>query len=273
MSDANAATGKKDLERLADEELRNIAALRSEGRELSPRDRLALPVQDMPCQDPAARGANMLEVAEGYGESQARIEAERCLDCKNAPCMAGCPVRVDIPGFIKKIREGDYPGAARAIKRTNLLPSVCGRVCPQETQCQATCTLGKSLKSVDKAVQIGRLERWVADRERACGACDLPDIGDSTGKKIAVVKYGETNSSSRIGNIFLIDPMSGAQTQVSQFNQRQVLDLQWSLDSQWIFCNVTEKVSGAIWAVSIKNGESFPIAGPVIANSPFVILP
>jgi glutamate synthase (NADPH/NADH) small chain len=189
MSDATNPA-KEELEHQAHEELRRIAAIRAEGRDLSPRDRLAIPAQDMPCQGSSTRAHNMLEVAEGYGESQARLEAERCLDCKNAPCVEGCPVRVDIPLFIKKIREGDYPGAARAIKRTNLLPSVCGRVCPQESQCQAGCTVGKSLKSVDKAVQIGRLERWVADRERACGACDLPDIGDSTGKKIAVVGSG-----------------------------------------------------------------------------------
>jgi glutamate synthase (NADPH/NADH) small chain len=183
-------TTKEGLDSLAQDALKGLAALRAEGREPSPRERLALPVQDMPCQDSGKRAQNMLEVAEGYSEAQARIEAERCLNCKNAPCVAGCPVRVDIPGFILKIREGDYLGAARAIKRTNLLPSVCGRVCPQEVQCQAPCTLGKSLKSVDKAVQIGRLERWVADNERACGACDLPDIGKESGKRIAVVGSG-----------------------------------------------------------------------------------
>jgi glutamate synthase (NADPH/NADH) small chain len=185
----NEAT-KEVLEHLAHEELRRITSIRSEGRELSPRERLALPVQSMPCQDGAERAGNMLEVAEGYGEAQARLEAERCLNCRNAPCVQGCPVRVDIPGFILKIREGDYQGAARVIKRTNLLPSICGRVCPQESQCQAPCTLGKSLKSVDLAVQIGRLERWVADRERACGACDLPDVGNASGKRVAVVGSG-----------------------------------------------------------------------------------
>jgi len=198
MSDTMHATDREALERRASEELKAIAAIRAEGRDLSPRDRLAIPFQAMPCQDSAARSRNMLEVAEGYGESQARLEAERCLDCKNAPCVQGCPVQVDIPGFIKKIREGDYPGAARAIKRTNLLPSVCGRVCPQEVQCQATCTVGKSLKSVDAAVQIGRLERWVADRERACGACDLPDVGNATGKKVAVVGSGPAGLTTAI---------------------------------------------------------------------------
>jgi glutamate synthase (NADPH) small chain len=190
MSGETKRRSAEELEHLAHVALGEVARIRAEGRELSPRDRLALPVQDMPCQDPVARGANMGEVATGYGEAQARLEAERCLDCKNAPCVAGCPVKVDIPGFIRKIREGDYPGAAKAIKKTNLLPSICGRVCPQEGQCQLPCTVGKSLKSIDKAVQIGRLERWVADRERSCGACDLPDVGRETGKKIAVVGSG-----------------------------------------------------------------------------------
>jgi len=198
MNDTLHEAGKEALEHAAHEELRRVAAIRAEGRELSPRDRMALPTQAMPCQDSALRSRNMFEVAEGYGESQARLEAERCLDCKNAPCVKGCPVWVDIPLFIKKIREGDFQGSARVIKRTNLLPSICGRVCPQESQCQAECTLGKSLKSVDQAVQIGRLERWVADRERACGACDLPDIGASSGKKVAVVGSGPAGLTTAI---------------------------------------------------------------------------
>jgi glutamate synthase (NADPH/NADH) small chain len=202
MNDITSGAGRErtgeELERLASDELRRLAGIRAEGREPSPRDRLAIPSQDMPCQDSSARAHTMTEVAEGYGEAQARAEAERCLDCKNAPCVAGCPVRVDIPGFIKKIREGDYLGSARVIKRTNLLPSICGRVCPQEVQCQATCTVGKSMKSVEKAVQIGRLERWVADHERACGACDLPDVGSSSGRRIAIVGSGPAGLTTAI---------------------------------------------------------------------------
>ncbi|MBL8967311.1 MAG: NADPH-dependent glutamate synthase [Spirochaetaceae bacterium] len=179
-----------ELRRAAKVELERIAAIRLGGRDLGPRDRLAIPAQDMPCQDPAARSANVFEVAEGYSEEQARVEAERCLGCRNAPCVAGCPVGVDIPGFVKLVAAGDYPGAARVIKRTNLLPSICGRVCPQEKQCQETCTVGKSLGGVERAVQIGRLERFVADRERACGLCELPEAPTPSGRRVAVVGSG-----------------------------------------------------------------------------------
>ena len=156
----------------------------------TPRTRLGIPVQDMPSQDPSVRRANMGEVATGYTAEQAMIEAERCLQCKNAPCVGGCPVRVDIPGFIMKVREGDFAGAATVIKRTNLLPSICGRVCPQEKQCQLPCTLGKSLKGVEKAVQIGRIERFVADRERESGLLSAPQVGSPSGKRVAVVGAG-----------------------------------------------------------------------------------
>ncbi|HEY9053180.1 MAG TPA: dihydropyrimidine dehydrogenase, partial [Rectinemataceae bacterium] len=157
---------------------------------LSPKERLAIPAQEMPSQDPDARRSTMAEVALGYGPSQAMLEAERCLQCKNAPCVAGCPVRVDIPGFIGKIRDGDFAGAAAVIKRTNLLPSICGRVCPQEKQCQLPCTVGKALKSVDKAVQIGRLERFAADYEREAGLLYAPAVASTSDKRVAVVGAG-----------------------------------------------------------------------------------
>lgn len=161
-----------------------------EGKTLSPRDRMAIPVMDMPCQEPAVRTGNMAEVATGYTEAEARVEAMRCLQCKNAPCVAGCPVSIDIPGFIAQVARGDYRSAAEVIRRSNLLPAICGRVCPQEVQCQAPCTLGKGLKSVDRAVQIGRLERFVADRERAAGGAPIPDIAPATGRRVAVVGSG-----------------------------------------------------------------------------------
>jgi glutamate synthase (NADPH/NADH) small chain len=131
----------------------------------------------------------MDEVALGYGENQARLEAERCLGCKNGPCVRGCPVGVPIPRFIAEIQKGDFKAAVDIIKEANLLPAVCGRVCPQEKQCQAECTLGKSLKSVDKAVAIGRMERFAADWERR-GEVSLPAPKPPTGKRVAVVGSG-----------------------------------------------------------------------------------
>lgn len=181
------AMTREELDRAAAAELSKIEGL---GRVPGPKDRLGFPVQDMPCQDPAVRRGNMSEVAEGYTESQARLEAARCLNCKNRPCVAGCPVGVDIPGFVTKVAAGDFSGAAAVIKRTNLLPSICGRVCPQEKQCQAGCTLGKSLGGVEKAVQIGRLERFVADRDRACGLCDTPVAASASGRRVAIVGSG-----------------------------------------------------------------------------------
>jgi glutamate synthase (NADPH/NADH) small chain len=154
------------------------------------KERLAIPVQEMPVQDAKARAKNVGEVALGYSEDQARLEAERCLSCKNEPCVSGCPVRVPIPRFIAEMRNGNFGAAIAIIKETNLLPAVCGRVCPQESQCQAECTVGKSLKSVEKAVSIGRLERFLADWERESEKTRLPEVKPATGKKVAVVGSG-----------------------------------------------------------------------------------
>ncbi len=131
---------------------------------LKTKDRLAIPPQDIPEQDATTRRHNVNEVALGYTEEQARIEAWRCLQCKNAPCVEGCPVRIRIRDFVGAVAEGDYRKALEIIKENSLLPAVCGRVCPQEVQCQEKCTVGLSLKDVSKAVSIGRLERFVADR-------------------------------------------------------------------------------------------------------------
>jgi len=137
---------------------------------LKVKDRMAIPPQVMPEQDAKARRRNVNEVAQGYTEEQARIEALRCLQCKNTPCVEGCPVRIRIRDFVGAIAEGDYRKALQIIKENSLLPAVCGRVCPQEVQCQEKCTVGLSLKDVSKAVSIGRLERFVADwRGDACG--------------------------------------------------------------------------------------------------------
>lgn len=157
---------------------------------LSVKDRMAIPVQEMPTQEPLVRAREMSEVALGYTEEQAQLEAARCLGCKNRPCVAACPVGVPIPEFIACIQDGDYAKAVATIKTANLLPAICGRVCPQEKQCQSTCTLGKSLKTVDKAVAIGRLERFVADWERDNNLITPPPVAPSTGKKVAVVGSG-----------------------------------------------------------------------------------
>ncbi len=161
-----------------------------DGKPLSNKERMAVPCQDMPCQAPEVRARNMEEVALGYSLEQARVEAARCLQCKNAPCVAGCPVAVDIPGFVGKLRDGDVAGATAVIMKTNLLPAVCGRVCPQEKQCQLPCTVGKALGGVDKAVQIGRLERFVADAAREGTLVPPPEPKARTGKRVAVVGSG-----------------------------------------------------------------------------------
>lgn len=157
---------------------------------LKPKDRMLIPVQEMPSQDPVVRRGNMEEVAIGYTAEQARVEAARCLQCKNAPCVKGCPVGIDIPGFLKAAAEGEFQGSVDIIKKSSLLPAVCGRVCPQEVQCQLPCTLGKSLKDINKAVSIGRVERFVADLERESGKKDIPAVKPETGKRVAVIGTG-----------------------------------------------------------------------------------
>lgn len=159
-------------------------------RKLTPKERLAIPAQEMPAQDPAVRRGNMEEVATGYSEEQARLEALRCLQCKTAPCVASCPVRIDIPGFVGKIAEGRYDESLAILRQSNLFPAICGRVCPQEVQCPATCTVGKSLKSLEKSVSIGRLERFAADMERKADRIEVPPVKPKSGKRVAVVGSG-----------------------------------------------------------------------------------
>jgi len=155
---------------------------------LKPADRYQIPPQDMPEQDPAKRTSNVSEVATGYTETRARLEAMRCLACKNAPCIKGCPVQIRIQDFIARIADGDFKTALDIIKENSLLPAVCGRVCPQEVQCQQTCTVGLKFKDPTKAVSIGRLERFVADIDQNNNA--VPAVASQTGKKVAVIGSG-----------------------------------------------------------------------------------
>jgi len=161
-----------------------------DGRELRMKERLGIPLQEMPSQDPLVRCTNMNEVALGYSEEQVRVESARCLQCKNPTCIDGCPVRIDIPGFIQAAFDGDYAKSLGIIKESSLLPAICGRVCPQESQCQATCTVGRSLKDVGKAVSIGRIERYVADWGRENGKSRPPAVKPETGKRVAVIGSG-----------------------------------------------------------------------------------
>ena len=153
--------------------------------ELTQRERLKISRLDMPVQDPVARGKNFDEVALGFTEEMARREADRCLQCAKPDCVEGCPVEVLIPQFILALREGDMEGAVRAMKEKNNLPAICGRVCPQETQCEELCVLGKK----GEPVAIGRLERFVGDYELAQRTCPLERAPD-TGKRVAVVGSG-----------------------------------------------------------------------------------
>lgn len=139
----------------------------------------------MPAQDAAVRAKNFSEVAIGYTEEMVIDEAKRCLQCKKEPCRQGCPVEVNIPDFIKLAAEGDFAGAIAKIKEKNALPAVCGRVCPQESQCEKYCTLGKKFEPVG----IGRIERFCADWELAHGV-KVPPVASSTGKKVAIVGSG-----------------------------------------------------------------------------------
>jgi len=144
-----------------------------------------IPRQPMPEQEPKVRARNFEEVPFGYSPEIAR-EASRCIQCKNPSCRTGCPVEIDIPAFINRIKEGDFQGAIAKIKEKNALPAVCGRVCPQEVQCENVCILGKK----GEPVAIGRLERFSADWERAQGEVSIPEKEAPTGKRVAVVGSG-----------------------------------------------------------------------------------
>ena len=141
-----------------------------------------IPVRE---QEASVRAKNFDEVCLGYDEERALDEASRCLGCKNPKCVSGCPVSIDIPGFISHVKDGDFEGAAKEIAKYSALPAVCGRVCPQESQCEGKCVLG--IKG--EPVAIGKLEKFTADWARYNNV-DLSDKEESKGKKVAVIGSG-----------------------------------------------------------------------------------
>ena len=159
--------------------------------QLTKKERMQIPRQPMPEQDAKQRSGNFLEVNLGFTEELAKLEAERCLQCPKPKCVEGCPVGVQIKDFIQLVAEGDFLGAASKIKENNVLPAVCGRVCPQEEQCEAVCVTGVKGESV----AIGRLERFVADCERQTVGIRPADLKPKTGKKVAVIGSGPAGLS------------------------------------------------------------------------------
>jgi glutamate synthase (NADPH/NADH) small chain len=152
------------------------------------KDRVARERIKMPEQEPDARNRNSLEVNQGLSPEQAVAEAQRCIDCPDPTCISGCPVEINIPKFIKYIEAGDFMSSARVLKETNSLPAVCGRVCPQEVQCEAQCFY--VLKMNKPAVAIGHLERFAADYERESGKMFVPRTADANNIKVAIIGSG-----------------------------------------------------------------------------------
>lgn len=151
-----------------------------------------IPHQEMPLRSAQSRIHNFDEVPIGYTDEQARLEALRCLHCNNPHCIEACPVGIDIPGFLRLIEQGNPSAAAKKIRETNFLPAVCGRVCPQDKQCQAVCVVGRS----NIPVGIGNLERYAADYERVNGLFEIPTIQEPTGKRVAIIGSGPAGLSA-----------------------------------------------------------------------------
>jgi len=151
------------------------------------KERIKLPRKKMPERDPEVRNTDFNEVNLGLNIKKAQEEARRCMDCANPQCVTGCPVGIDIPSFIKLIEIGDFVKSIRVLKETNGLPAICGRVCPQETQCEDVCTMKKG---TGIPVAIGNLERFIADFEREQGEMFIPELPPSTGKKVAILGAG-----------------------------------------------------------------------------------
>jgi glutamate synthase (NADPH) small chain len=155
--------------------------------ELTPAQRMKIQRQEMPARDPAQRAAGFEEVNLGFQEQLATLEAHRCLECKDAKCVKGCPVKIDIPGFLTRLAGGDLPGAADILLRDNALPGISGRVCPQETQCEAQCVRGKGQGC---SVAIGHLERFVGDWARTHRGAQLQAACPPSGFRVAVIGSG-----------------------------------------------------------------------------------
>lgn len=176
-----------------DEKSRNAAWRQEVRKSMSPKERTAIPRVEMNELDPEYRShSRKEEVNQGLTADQALTEAKRCLDCANPGCMEGCPVGIDIPRFIKHIERGEFLDAAKTLKETSALPAVCGRVCPQEKQCESKCI---HLKMGKPAVAIGHLERFAADYERESGQISIPEINEKNGIKVAVIGSGPAGLS------------------------------------------------------------------------------
>lgn len=163
-------------------------------KQIKAKDRTNIERVKMPEADPDVRNKNHMEVNSGLTEEMAVTEAQRCLDCVNPTCIEGCPVNINIPKFIKYIEARDFLSAARSLKETNGLPAVCGRVCPQEVQCESKCFYTQKLKK--KPVAIGYLERFAADFERNSGSVYIPEINNKNGIKVAVIGSGPAGLSA-----------------------------------------------------------------------------
>ena len=186
----NKSAAEAPLTELLDRQAPWREALR---KSMKPKERTAIERCPMNELDPVYRATTRTEeVNRGYTKEQAMTEAKRCLDCANPTCMKGCPVSINIPSFIKNVERGEFIAAARVLKHTSSLPAVCGRVCPQEKQCESQCI---HLKMNDPAVAIGNLERFVADFERESGNIILPEMAPKNGIKVAVVGSGPAGLS------------------------------------------------------------------------------